>query len=337
MEAAQVPEKEAAALPVSPVGGGRDIASHPVIRGEIKLPTPAIRMAFDVIANIALQRAPGCCFHAYPRFGKTSAIDVLTVQLSHAFPDMAIFTTNAEWHTRFSELVYFGELLWDCSHVMATVGKMEARRTRLLQFLWSHAKARESDRIMLFVDEAQNWHEPELTTLRDISNQLALHHGIKLIAVLFGAPGIVPLRTSLIESGRIDLIGRFMVQQYEFKGVVSLDELMTIMGFYDDAEVSEYPEGSGLSYSEYLLGKAYASGWRLRLEGPRLWEQFKFAAQASGGLGQVGMQWVSESIRRFFMEQIDYDHPGLQGDSQGWDLAVKQSGFKESLGVIYHV
>lgn len=315
---------------------GCDIASHPVINSDIKLPTPAIRRAYDAIANIALQRAPGCCFHAFPRFGKTSAIELLTAQLVEAFPDMPIFSVSAEWHGRFSELVYFGELLVACSHVMATAGKGEARRTRLLQYLWSQAKTRGSDRILFFIDEAQNWNEPELTTLRDVSNQLALRHGIKLIAVLFGAPGIVALRSSLILSGRIDLIGRFMVQQYEFKGVTSLDELILTMGYYDDAEVSEYPEGSKQSYSEFLLRKAYRSGWRLSQEAPRLWEQFRLAAQESGGLGQVGMQWVAESIRHFFVGQIEFDHPGLKGDPTVWNLAVKQSGFKDSLGVVYH-
>ena len=314
-----------------PFHGGSEIESHPVVRGDIKLPTPAIRMAFDVIANTALQRAPGCCFHARGRFGKTSAIEVLTAQLAQSFPDMPVFSMAASWHGRFSETVYFGELLHGCSHALALSGKAEPRRARLHQFLWAEAKARGSDRIMLFVDEAQNWHEPELTTLRDVSNHMALHHGIKLIAVSFGTPEIVAQRASLIHTGRIDLIGRFMAQQYEFKGVSSLEELILTMGFYDDPEISEYPEGSGRSYSEYLLGQAYAGGWRLSQEGPRLWEQFRLAAQASGGLGQVGMQWVAESIRRFFLDHLEYDHPGLTGDASSWMLAVKHSGFKDSL------
>jgi hypothetical protein len=190
----------------------KDMAEHPVLRGQIWLPTPAIRMAFDVLANTALQRAPGCSFHAHPRFGKTSAIEVLKGQLVQSFPDMPVYSISATWHLRFSELVYLGELLGGCTHVMSSVGKAEPRRTRLLHYLWVQAKARGSDRIVLFIDEAQNWHEPELTMLRDIANDLALHHGIRLIAVLFGAPELVALRTSLIQCGRIDLIGRFMTQ-----------------------------------------------------------------------------------------------------------------------------
>lgn len=312
-----------------------DIAAHPVLRSKIRLPTPAIRMAFDVVANTALQRAPGCCFHAHPRFGKTSAIEVLTQQLAQSFPEMPMYSISAVWHPRFSELVYMGELLAGCTHTMAAAGKFEPRRMRLINFLWTQAKARGSDRIIMFIDEAQNWHEPQLTMLRDVANDLALHHDVQLIAVLFGAPELAALRTSLIQTGRIDLIGRFMIQQYEFKGITSLDDLVVTMGYYDNVEVSEYPEGSGKCYSEYLLGHAYASGWRLQHEAPRLWEQFRLAAQAGGGLGQIGMLWMADSIRQFFLDQIEFDHPGLTGSAKSWATAVARSGFKDSLGVTY--
>lgn len=72
-----------------------DVRYHPVVRSQIRLPTPAIRMAFDVLANTALQRAPGCCFHAHPRFGKTSAIEVLMQQLSQTFPEMPMYSISA--------------------------------------------------------------------------------------------------------------------------------------------------------------------------------------------------------------------------------------------------
>lgn len=320
-------------------GGGAlapaHLAGHPVLRSKIRLPTPSIRSAYDVLANTAFQRAPGCCFYAHPRFGKTEGISVLADQLAQSFPAMPIFSVSAAWHPRFSELTFMGELLTACTHVMASVGKVEQRRARLRNFMWTQAQTRNSDLIMLFIDEAQNWHEPELTTLRDLSNELAMEHKVQLIAVLFGTPELTSLRTALVQSGRIDLIGRFMIHQYEFRGVLTPEDLATIMSFYDDPEVSEYPEGSGNSYSRLLMSQAYASGWRLQNEVETLWGQYKLAAQAGGGLNQVGMLWVAESIRCFFMASLEYDHPGFRGDADAWKKAVAQSGFKESLGVTY--
>jgi len=309
---------------------------HPVVRSQICLPTPAIRSAFDLLANTALQRAPGCCFHAHPRFGKTSAIEVLMQQLSQTFPEMPIYSISAVWHPRFSELVYMGELLAGCTHLVSASGKFEARRIRLINFLWTQAKARGSDRLFLFIDEAQNWHEPQLTMLRDIANDLALHHGIQLIVAMFGAPELAALRSSLIQSGRIDLIGRFMIQIYDFRGISSLDELATTMAYYDNSAVSEYPEASGRCYSEYLLPLAFSSGWRLVQEAPLLWDQFRQVSQRSGGLNQVGMLWVADSIRQFFLDQLEFDHPGFHGAISNWETAVARSGFRDSLGVTYH-
>lgn len=314
---------------------GSGFGEHPVINSNIKLPTPAIRAAFDIVGNTALQRAPGCCFYAHPRFGKTFAIEVLVHQLAHSFPQMPTYVVSAKGHQRFSELIFLGELLTGCTHMLAGSGKVEPRWGRLINLFWTDAKSRGSDRAMLFVDEAQNWHESEFTALRDLSNELSLQHSVQLIVVCFGAPQIVAVRSALIHSGRIDLIGRFMIQQYEFFGISSLEELRMLMACYDDPDISEYPEGSRLSYTEFLMGHAFQSGWRLEQESARLWQQFKRAAQQSGGLSQVGMQWVSNSIREFLVTQIEFDHPGFQGTAEDWEKAVQASGFKSSLGVTY--
>ncbi|MBY0240251.1 MAG: ATP-binding protein [Burkholderiaceae bacterium] len=320
-------------LPAEPGALPAQQAGHPVINNQIQLPTPAIRAAFDVVANIALERSPGVCFRGDPRVGKSSAIDVLIEQLRLAFPEMPTYHVNAKWHPRFSEVVFFGELLKSVSHVLATSSKIEVRRSRLANFLWTEAQSSHSDRIMLFIDEAQCWPEPALTMLRDLSNDLILDHGIRLIVVLFGTAELSAIHSMLLHAGRVDLIGRFMPRLLEFRGMGDVAELSATMGLYDDADVSEFPLGSGLSYSQCLLPLAYGSGWRLAHEAGGLWEQFRRAAQSKGGLRQVGMQWVNASIRDFFLQHMEFDHAGLQGDAQEWHQAVARSGFENSLGL----
>lgn len=315
-------------------GFGRSLkltAEHPVIRNQIQLPTPAIRAAFDIIANTALERAPGVCFRGDPRVGKTSAIEVIKDQLKQVFPEMPVYTINAKWHPRFSEVVFFGELLKAVTKVLATTMKVEPRRTKMLNYLWTQAESRHSDRILLFVDEAQCWLEPALTTLRDLSNDLQLEHGIRLIVVLFGTAELINVYSGLLISGRVDLIGRFMPQSHEFLGVHDIGQLSATMRFYDDPEISQHPLGSGLSYSECLLPLAYGSGWRLEHEAPLLWAQYIRAAQASGGLAQVGMQWVNASIRDFFQQHLELDHADFRGTPDQWREAVLRSGFENSL------
>lgn len=311
----------------------RRFEQHPVFMNRVRLPTEPIKEVFEIVSRTAVQRDPGCCFVAHPRFGKTSAITVLVRQLGQTFPTMPVLTVNAQRHTRFSEVILLGELLGACSHLQATTGKVDVRRSRLFKFLWTLAKGNDSDRILMFVDEAQNWQEDELSVLRDISNDLELHHNIKLIAVFFGQPELVNVKAALLQSKRIDLVGRFMIEQYRFNGISAVVHLATTMGFYDNAEVSEFPEGSGKSYSEFLLPLAYRGGWRLEDEAPVFWRCIKDAAQAHGGLGQVGMQWIAASIRSFFSSNLDSDHAGFKGTAEDWEAALHASGFINSLGI----
>jgi hypothetical protein len=311
-----------------------EIDHHPLARDSARLPTPPIKAAFDIISTVITQRNPGCSFVAHPRFGKSSAIAVLKEQVKLTYPDTPVIVVNAIGHARFSELTFYTEILEDCNHGSPEAGKVSARRIRLLHYLWSLAQAADSDRLVLFIDEAQNWAEPQLSTLRDLSNWL-LEKKVRMIAILFGQTELAAIRLVLLQSRRSDIVGRFMLQQYEFFGVRSVSELVDIMKAYDDPAISEYPIGSGISYSEFFLPQAYRNGWRLEKEAGRLWEQYRLVAQGHGGLTQIGMFWITSCIRNFLLTQTDFDHPGLQGDDKDWEDAVDASAYAQSLGVIY--
>lgn len=307
---------------------------HPVIRDRARLPTPPVKAVFDVIERTIYQRDPGSSFIAHPRFGKTFAIQVLTKQVCATFPQVPVIIISAKGHARFSEVAFYTEILENCKHSFSGVGKVSARRSRLINYLWTLSQARNSDRIVLFIDEAQNWAEAEFSCLRDLSNDLALND-VRVIALLFGQTELASIRTVLLQSKRTDLIGRFMMQQFEFKGLTSLSDLVETMECYDDVEMSEYPEGSGICYSEYFLPAAFQGGWRLSKEAGRLWAQFEHAAREHGGLKQVGMHWVAACIRSFFVTHIGVDHTGLTGTDADWRQAVAASCFALSLGVTY--
>lgn len=308
--------------------------SHPVLNDRAKFPTPSIRKVYTVLANELVQHNPGCSFYAYSRFGKTSAIRVLNAMLAQTFPKIPMLTINAHRHLRFSELTYTEELLEACRHD-TKAGKALARRSRFIKYLWSLAHERQSDRIVLFIDEAQNWSESELTYLRDISNDLDLEFNIALFSVFFGQPEMEGLRNSLLQSNRQDLVGRFMLKQYQFPGITSLNELTYVMRCYDDPAISEYPEGSGISYTESLLTAAYGSGFRLAGQSGHLWKAFREAA-GTFKIDQIGMRWVSASIRNFLYDHLAKDKPDFRPLADAWTSAVNTSGFADSLGVTYY-
>lgn len=311
--------------------------SHPVVANRAYLPTPPIIRAYWELSEAVAERDPGVSFVAFSRFGKTFGISVLADQLASAFPNVPILCVNASQHSRYVEATFLSELLQGCTRTPAPTSTTKALilRNKLIRYVWTLAESRGSDRVVLFVDEAQNWGEPELTALRDISNDLALLAKVLLIVNLFGAPALANLRSALLQAGRTDLIGRFMVQQFEFQGIGSVEDLAATMECYDDVEKSEYPVGSGVSYSAFFMPFAFLDKWRLKHEAALAWECFQKAARPHGGFRQIGMRWVASAIKRFLMEQSEFDRANFRSDEKMWERAIQKSGFVRTLGVTY--
>lgn len=305
---------------------------HPIVTDKAKIPTPAVKDAFEIIKTAIVHRDPGVCFIADSRFGKTFGIDVLRQTLPQCFPKLPVFSVIAKDHDRPTERTLYTDILLDCRHGVTDTGTAIARRMRLLNMWVATMQASGEDRLVMFVDEAQNWTVEDYTRIRDLSNDLA-SHGIRLITVLFGNPGLITLRASLIGEKRADLIGRFMLHPFYFRGVSSILEMVEVMKCYDSHEISEFPVGSNICYSQFFRPDAYQSGWRLEQEAGKCWAAFSSSAGKHGGNYQVGMQWVASAIRNFLYVywQAEHGQPYDAGDV--WSEAVSASGFEFTLGV----
>jgi hypothetical protein len=306
---------------------------HPIVTDKAKIPTPAVKDAFEVISSAIVHRDPGVCFVADSRFGKTFAIDVLQETLPQSFPLIPMYSVVAKGHDRPTERSLYTDLLMDCHHGGADIGTAIARRIRLLNLWLATVQASGGDRLILFVDEAQNWAEEDFTRVRDISNDLALNK-FRLITLLFAHPNLLATRISLLAVKRTDLIGRFMLHPRVFRGVSSLSDLIEVMKCYDDPKVSEFPMASGISYSQFFRPQAFHAGWRLEKEAGSCWAAFSTEAAKHGGHYQVGMQWVAGAIRNFLYVhwQLEHGEPAA-GSGNLWTEAVRASGFEFSLGV----
>lgn len=315
-------------------GAEREAAfeAHPVVSDLAKVPTPAVRDAFDIVCRAVVHREPGVCFTANSRFGKTYGMAVVRRTLPQTFPGLGIIVVVAKDHPRSSEATFYSDLLLDCGHHAADVGTAISRRNRLLSLWLAMAQACSSDRLLLFIDEAQNWHEDEYTYLRDISNYLA-EHGVRLITVLIGHPLLHSVRATFLHAKRTDLIGRFMLHPYPFRGLTSLADAAAVLAAYDNAEISEFPEGSGISYSEFFRPKAFRSGWRLVSEAEACWAAFAAGAGKHAGSYEVGMHWMATAIRDVFYQYWETDRGAPATDGDKWAVAVSASGFEWSLGV----
>lgn len=311
----------------------RAFTIHPVVTDKAKIPTPAIKEAFEVIKAAIVHYDPGVCFSADARFGKTYGIEVLRQTLPQSFPGLPTFWVAAKGHDRPSERSLYSDLLLDCHHGITDSGTAMARRLRLLNMWIATAQASNSDRLLLFVDEAQNWNEDEFTHLRDLSNDLASRE-VRLIVLLFAHPSLLVIRTSLLGQKRTDLIGRFMLHPVAFRGVTSLIDLQEVAKCYDDPTISEFPAGTGISYSQFFRPNSYRNGWRLEKEAKYCWAAFSRVATKHGGNYQIGMQWVTGAIREVLYSYWRTEHGELADEGDLWERAIDASGFESALGVI---
>ena len=87
---------------------------------------------------------------------------------------------------------------------------------------------------------------------------------IHLAVFLVGQPELVEKKNFLEESGRYEIIGRFMNEEFQFHGIRSKDEMAIILHTYD--ENTEFPNGTGCSYTEYFFPEAFNLDWRIENE-----------------------------------------------------------------------
>lgn len=307
--------------------------SHPLVTDRAKIPTPSIKQVFDVIKNALIQREPGVCFTAEPRFGKTYAIDVLEAFVPQSFPGIPIAKSIAKYHQRPSEKSFYEDILTDLGGDISSYATAASRRIQVTNRLIAASHQMNSDRIIFFVDEAQNWHENELTWLRDISNALE-SQDIRLITIMFAHPDINNLRTLLI-GRRTDLIGRFLVRPKEFRGVVGPQDIKEVFSCLDDAKYSSYPSNSGISYSEFFRPVEYGNGWRLSEESGACWAAFNGVMRKHGGTYDIGMKWLIGALKIWLGRYWSYEHGYFQQSAaEPWEEVVRDSDFAASLAAL---
>ncbi|MFU2489062.1 ATP-binding protein [Thauera sp. WH-1] len=306
----------------------RYLESHPLNQRPVKVLTVSIKEAFLSVGAAIKFKRPGCAFSAKFRSGKSTALLMIRDDLPSVMQAVAFGLISAKEHDAATERVFWGDLLIALGIV--TDGTAQDRQTRLRTAIISACVQAGGRHFCLLIDEGQNWHTREYTFLRDLANQLREQDGYILTTIIFGDPRLDDMSATFREK-RKDLWARFLMRPEPFFGIRNVSDLRSFLAEHDSAKRCEYPAGSGISYTEFFLPSAYASGWRLADQAQHVWDAF---VQAATDVGQqfsdIGMQWVGETVIHFLTTQMASDIAGFHGQS-GWDDAVKNSMFVDSL------
>lgn len=309
--------------PVIPKG------AHPLVLDRYLLPTNEIINMYLEVGDWIENRTPGGIIYGRQRLGKSFAIDYLsrTLPLKYGH-DLPVFKIPGRHKKNANEEVFYEMLLEGVGHAFPHSGKKNQKFDRLTRFLLERGGSSNYKMVVLFIDEAQSLFELNYGWLIDVYNKLEQYQ-IKFTCVLVGQPELKHQKSLYIAEGKRQVVGRFMVHEYEFTGVVSVSDIATCLKGYDTIY---HPEDSGWSYTEYYFPIAYAKGKRLENCAQDLYETFvtmRREKKISGKL-EIPMQYLTSAIKYALTKY------GLDGekkewiDKELWRECVKKSRYIES-------
>ncbi|WP_454863470.1 ATP-binding protein [Pseudomonas hormoni] len=192
----------------------------------------------------------------------------------------------------------------------------------LLAYIEAHVTGQPAPHCVLIVDEIQQWRPNDFQVLTVLYNYLQLQ-GITLTLIGFAQPEIYSRLSGLRAVEHYQIIARFFSEIIPFRGCQNIDELATILRACDTG--SEFPSGSGISYTAYFIPQAYAAGFRLVPLAELFWNAFGESV-AGKYIKNLPMQHVRESIVCLLLLISPQDSGLLEADDKLVNEAVRRSG-----------
>jgi len=298
---------------------------HPVYKKKYIIPTRSIEVFLQKVEKCIRLRTPGAIIFSLPRYGKSHSIKYSRKYLAMEYPNLPVFVVSSHKKKISSESAFFSKLLTDVKHKHPESGTISAKRTRLNNFLVEKASKSDEDLVIFFIDEAQRFGIVEYEWLRDVHDELDLQ-GIRMMTFLVGQYELLNQKHALRESKQIQIVMRFMVDELQFRGIRTEEELAICLQGYDE---STFPENSDWSYSRFFFPEAYANGFRIIQQTNNLWGEFeKVHAKASfSSKIEIPMQYVARTIELFMLENMEHDSAKFRGTKAMWKQAIKESRF----------
>lgn len=232
---------------------------------EIEHLSDAINAALDVSYR-------GLSVYAFARFGKTEAITYLISHPEWIAPREAalrsLIMPKADKRTDGS---FISTLLYAFKVRVSPRSTPDERFNLLISYLIECCHQACGHLVIVFIDEAQRMKPADHEHLVTIDNWMtSLRYYVFFVFV--NQRDITGFSNESMSRSEHPphVHGRFLVRKHEMCGVHDPEDAAYILGRYDHA--TEFPAGSGISFSEHFAPEAFRAGWRLAQHAARLWE-----------------------------------------------------------------
>lgn len=238
--------------------------NHPVVTRDYSLFTPAISEMVDTIARWIDDQVDGATIFGPSRFGKSNAVDhwlheLLSQRYGGHVPMVVWSHTDSGGAASVGR--FHAHLLHASRHSLARAARSPLDRHHMLIERWAELASQGGGRfLVLVIDEAQGMTQREWLWLVELHSQLEKER-IRLCVFSIASLQVFDEPVGMALSGGAHVAARFMLASEPFHGVRDVTDLRFVLSGYDTG--TEWPKGSGISFTAGLAPEAWAAGFRM--------------------------------------------------------------------------
>ena len=301
--------------------------THMLSSINFTIPTIAILDLAVAVDSWIIDGECGAIIYGRPRVGKTRAIHYISKELKKKYgKDLPVYVLNMTDH-RPSAKYFYSEILKAIGHGEAHKGTASIMKERLIDAMIRGSQETQFRRVVLFIDEAFLLTEKDFIWLMDLYNNLDMCN-VHLTVLMFGTNELKSIKSAYCQAHRFQIVDRFMVMEYEYKGVASAKDALACLHNMD-VTLSNYP--GKLILTQTFFPGAFADKKRLAACANVLWDVFL-------DLGQDNNMPGVDIPMKYFMNTIVYclKTYGIYGkgiyfpDKNVWEDSVSSSGYMKS-------
>lgn len=268
----------------------------------------------------------GAIIYGESRSGKTRAIRYISMHLKEKYSSqLPVYTFTATDHVP-TQKTFYSSLLTAIGHEEPHKGTAVQMRQRLVNRIVVNALDSKYRRAVLFVDEAYLLCDKEYLWLIDIYNELNLQD-VLFTVFLVGTKELKDQKRGYIAAGKKQIVLRFMVNEFEFKGITNQREAAICMASLDKPfQPTNWTKS--IILSEFFFPLAYQDGLRLSAYAEDLWVAFEAIKKENNiQTGQILMKHFMDAILYCMKKYGAYGQEIYQPTLKEWKESIVNSGF----------
>lgn len=309
---------------------------HPVVTRDYSLFTIAIHDMVERIAGWLDDQIDGATIFGPSRFGKSSAVDHwLQRLLSERHGGYVPLVIWSHTDSGSSQAVgrFYAHLLEASGHRLAQARRNPLERQIMLMERWIELAAQGGGRfLVLVIDEAQGMSQREWLWLVELHSLLEKQR-VRLCVFSIASLQFFDEPLGMALAGGAHVAARFMLASEPFHGVRSIDELAYVMRGYDDG--SEWPPGSGCSFTAGLAPRPWAGGFRMEHQAESLMQAMSetLPSHYSGPM-DFPMKTVAQACRHVLLHIASGADIDTATSPEAWRSAVEGCGHRTLMALV---